>query len=54
MVQIENEYGITDPTNNDYMVAMTKIFKDVGFNGHLFTCDPTTRIWSDPALRVPA
>jgi beta-galactosidase len=53
MVQIENEYGITDPTNNDYMVAMTKVFKDVGFNGQLFTCDPTTRIWSDPKLRVP-
>jgi beta-galactosidase len=53
MVQIENEYGITDPTNNAYMAAMTKIFQDVGFGGQLFTCDPTTRIWSDPGLRVP-
>jgi len=53
MVQVENEYGITDPTNNDYMLAMTKIFKDVGFGGQLFTCDPSTRIWSDPSLRIP-
>jgi beta-galactosidase len=53
MVQIENEYGITNPTNNDYMLALTKIFKDVGFGGQLFTCDPTTRIWSDPGLRIP-
>jgi beta-galactosidase len=53
MVQVENEYGITGPTNNAYMVALTKIFKKVGFDGQLFTCEPTTRIWSDPALRVP-
>jgi beta-galactosidase len=53
MVQVENEYGITDPTNNDYMVAMTKIFREAGFGGQLFTCDPTTRVWSDPGLRVP-
>jgi beta-galactosidase len=52
MVQVENEYGITDPTNNDYMVAMTKVFKDVGFK-NLFTCDPNTKVWSNPALRVP-
>jgi beta-galactosidase len=53
MVQIENEYGITGPTNNDYMVALTKIFKEAGFDGQLFTCEPGTRIWSDPGLRVP-
>jgi len=53
MVQVENEYGITDPTNNDYMVAMTKTFRDVGFGGQLFTCDPSTQVWHDPALRVP-
>jgi beta-galactosidase len=52
MTQVENEYGITDPTNNDYMVAITKVFKDVGFK-NLFTCDPTTKVWSNPALRVP-
>ncbi len=51
MVQVENEYGILEPTNNDYMAAMTKIFKEVGFDGLLFTCDPTTHIWSD---REPA
>jgi beta-galactosidase len=53
MVQVENEYGITGPTNNDYMAALTKVFKEVGFDGQLFTCEPTTRIWSDPNLRVP-
>ena len=53
MVQVENEYGILNPTNNDYMTAMTKMFKDVGFSGLLFTCDPTTRIWTDASLRVP-
>ena len=53
MVQVENEIGITQPTNNVYMVALTKIFQEVGFDVPLFTCDPTTRIWSDPSLRVP-
>jgi beta-galactosidase len=53
MVQVENEYGITDPTNNDYMVAMTKLFRDTGFGGQLFTCDPSTQVWHDPGLRVP-
>jgi beta-galactosidase len=53
MVQVENEYGITEPTNNAYMAAMTKIFRDTGFSGPLFTCEPSTRIWSEPGLRVP-
>jgi beta-galactosidase len=53
MVQMENEYGITNPTNNDYMLAMTKVFKEAGFSGQLFTCDPSTRIWRDPGLRIP-
>jgi beta-galactosidase len=53
MVQMDNEYGITQPANNDYMVALAKIFKEVGFNGQLFTCDPAARIWSDPSLRIP-
>jgi beta-galactosidase len=53
MVQVENEYGITGPANNDYMAAMTKTFKEAGFSGLLFTCEPTTQIWSDPNLRVP-
>jgi beta-galactosidase len=53
MVQVENEYGITDPTNNAYMAAMTKVFREAGFGGQLFTCDPSTKIWSHPELRVP-
>ena len=53
MVQIENEIGITNPTNNNYMVALAKVFKEAGFDTQLFTCDPTTRIWSDPNLRIP-
>jgi beta-galactosidase len=53
MVQVENEFGITGPTNNDYMVALTRVFKEAGFDGLLFTCDPTTRTWSRSELRVP-
>ena len=53
MVQVENEYGITQPTNNAYMAALTRLFKEVGFGVQLFTCNPTTRIWRDPGLRVP-
>jgi beta-galactosidase len=53
MVQVENEYGITKPANNAYMSALTKIFKGVGFDGQLFTCDPTTPVWGDASLRVP-
>ena len=53
MVQVENEYGITGPKDNAYMAALTNIFKEVGFDGQLFACDPTTHIWSDAGLRVP-
>jgi beta-galactosidase len=53
MVQVENEYGITGPKDNAYMSALTNIFKEVGFDGQLFTCDPTTPIWSNASLRVP-
>jgi beta-galactosidase len=53
MVQIDNEIGITQPPNNDYMVELTKIFKEVGFGSQLFTCDPSTRIWRDESLRIP-
>jgi beta-galactosidase len=53
MVQVENEYGITEPKDNSYMLALTNIFKEVGFDGQLFACDPTTHIWSDAGLRVP-
>ena len=53
MVQMENEYGIVANGNNDYMLALHKIFLDVGFAVQLFTCDPTTAIWRDPKMRIP-
>jgi beta-galactosidase len=53
MVQVENAYGVTQVTNNEYMVALTKIFKETGFDAQLFVCEPSTRIWTDPALRIP-
>ncbi|HVT87863.1 MAG TPA: beta-galactosidase [Tepidisphaeraceae bacterium] len=54
MVQLDNEYGITDPDNNDYMVALNKIFKEVGFEGQLFTCNPShAGEWADPNYRIP-
>jgi len=58
MVQIDNEYGITDPQlgpkNNDYLVALNKIFKDVGFETQLFVCNPThAPEWTDPNYRIP-
>lgn len=48
MVQIENEYGNARPANNDYMVALHKIFRDVGFDCQLFICDP----FPTPATRL--
>jgi beta-galactosidase len=53
MVQIDNEIGITQPPNNDYMLALTKIFKEVGFGTQLFTCDPGARLWTDERMRIP-
>jgi len=53
MVQVENEYGIIAQGNIDYMRSLTKIFRDVGFDVPLFTCDPTTPVWGDANLRVP-
>ncbi len=53
MVQVENEYGIIIKDNADHMKTLTQIFKDVGFNVPLFTCDPTTAVWRDASLRVP-
>ena len=53
MVQFENEYGIVANGNNDYMVALHKVFQDVGFDVQLFTCDPTTAIWRDSKMRIP-
>lgn len=54
MVQIENEYGITRPANNDYLRSLQKVFTEVGFDVQLFTCDPSgTPEWRDPAFRLP-
>ncbi len=54
MVQLDNEYGVTSPPNNDYLVALDKIFKDVGFDVQLFTCNPTQgKEWADPGFRIP-
>jgi beta-galactosidase len=68
MVQVENEYGITDPQehpgNNNYMVALAKMFRDVGFETQLFTCNPSppgpnkplsegVAEWNNPAFRTP-
>ena len=53
MVQVENEYGIVAKGNVDYMRSLQKIFRDVGFEVPLFTCDPTTPVWGDASLRVP-
>ena len=54
MVQVENEIGITAPADNTYMVALTKVFRDVGFGGQLFTCNPSVGgEWRDPAYRMP-
>ena len=54
MVQIDNEYGIVAHGNNDYMVALRKIFNDVGFDVPLFTCDPGfTEEWTDAKMRLP-
>jgi len=53
MVQLDNEFGSTQPTNNEYIVALAKIFKEAGFDTQLFTCDPTNHMWDNPGLRVP-
>jgi len=53
MVQVENEYGIIAEGNIDYMKSLKTIFLKAGFEVPLFTCDPTTPVWDNPALRVP-
>jgi beta-galactosidase len=52
MLQVENEYGIIAGGNIDYMKTLTRIFRE-NFEVPLFTCDPTTPVWGNPALRVP-
>lgn len=39
MVQIENEYG-SYGSDKDYLAINQKMFKDAGFDGLLYTCDP--------------
>jgi beta-galactosidase len=53
MVQIDNEIGVIDPPNNDYLNALHPVFKDL-FDVPLFTCNPTAGgEWKDPAFRMP-
>jgi len=60
MVQLDNEYGITDPQapggpqNNNYLIELNKIFRNVGFDVQLFVCNPThAPEWTDPNYRIP-
>jgi beta-galactosidase len=39
MVQIENEYG-SYGADKDYLALNQKLFKEAGFDGLLYTCDP--------------
>jgi beta-galactosidase len=39
MVQIENEYG-SYGSDKEYLAINQKLFKDAGFDGLLYTCDP--------------
>jgi beta-galactosidase len=43
MVQVENEYG-SYGKDKDYLALNQKMFKDVGFDGQLYTCDPEAAI----------
>src|ERR1700744_3200997 len=43
MVQIENEYG-SYGADKEYLALNQKLFKDAGFDGLLYTCDPATDV----------
>src|ERR1700760_5196204 len=43
MVQIENEYG-SYGHDKEYLALNQKLFKDAGFDGLLYTCDPATDV----------
>jgi beta-galactosidase len=43
MVQIENEYG-SYSNDKDYLDINRKLFKEAGFDGILYTCDPVSAI----------
>lgn len=40
MVQLDNEFGMIAGRNFDYITALKGVFRDAGFEGQLFTCDP--------------
>ncbi len=40
MVQLDNEYGMISGGNYDYIKALKDVFRESGFDGQLFTCDP--------------
>ena len=43
MVQIENEYG-SYGNDKEYLAINQRLFKEAGFDGLLYTCDPTDAI----------
>jgi len=43
MVQIENEYG-SYGADKDYLALNQKLFKEAGFDGLLYTCDPASDV----------
>lgn len=43
MVQVENEYGSFD-SDKEYLTINEKMFKEAGFDGLLYTCDPAADI----------
>ncbi|MVN92810.1 glycoside hydrolase family 35 protein [Mucilaginibacter aquatilis] len=43
MVQIENEYG-SYGNDKDYLAINQRIFKEAGFDGILYTCDPANDV----------
>ena len=43
MVQVENEYGFYG-TDQKYLEASKQMFRDAGFDGLLYTCDPAAKV----------
>jgi beta-galactosidase len=52
MVQMENEYGMVGRGNNDYLHSLQTIFRTVGFDVPLFTCDPFLMPDRNPATAL--
>lgn len=40
MVQLDNEYGMISGGDFRYLHELTSVFREAGFGGQLFTCDP--------------